>query len=82
MDTSAALFRISIDTTPCTKNRRVNCVYVQPFSYFPDKHEVLFLVGSTFIVHSICEENNQWQIELELTSPDDDDQVLVSKSTE
>ncbi|CAF1475953.1 unnamed protein product [Adineta ricciae] len=63
------LFEIDVSFTSQLKDRRLRPVYVEDQSDFPEESEVIFPIGSTFLIDSIDSiemKDNQWKIKLKL----------------
>ncbi|CAF3074761.1 unnamed protein product [Rotaria sp. Silwood2] len=73
---SSVLLEIEMGSPIYLKNKRIRPVYVQDKSKFQDELEVIFPIGSTFLLDSIEMKNNQWNIRLKLTNEADYDHMI------
>ncbi|CAF3971787.1 unnamed protein product, partial [Adineta steineri] len=67
------LIEIDINTV---ENEYTRGVSIELLSYMRHESEVLFPIGSTFLVKSIEEKDNLWHLKLQLASLNDNDQLI------
>jgi tetratricopeptide (TPR) repeat protein len=76
-DPSSVVFVINTENAIHRKNPRARPVSIQDRSYFPDEYEVIFPIGSTFLVESVEMINNQWHFNLKLSDDDNYEQLFT-----